>query len=138
MEGVRTCSRTCSMLNRIVGCKTGSILWLINTPRDIQYRIQSYPVLYVYNVHESSTREEKSEPSHYTGKVRAHANVLACLTLYSPPCPCVQTTSKLTESARRVHPHSNKCHVRSLQCALCAHTYAYIPIYNSTYTRALR
>ena len=55
---------------------------------------------------ESSTREEKSVPSHYTGKVREHESVLACLTLYSPPCLCakhVQTTSKLTESARRVH-----------------------------------
>ena len=46
--GVWTCSRTCSMLNRIVGCNTGSILWLINTHRDIQYCIQSYPALYVY------------------------------------------------------------------------------------------
>ena len=88
----------CSMLNRIVGCKTGRI-----------YCIQSYPTLYVCNVHESSTREEKSAPSHYTGKVWAHTSVLACLTLYLPPCLCakhVQTTSKFTESARRVHLHS--------------------------------
>ena len=90
MEGVSTCSRTCSMLNRKVGCKTGSILWLINKHRDIQYCIQSYPALYVYNGHESSTREEKSVPSHYTGKVRAHASVLACLTLYSPLCLCAK------------------------------------------------
>ena len=72
---------------------------------------------YVHIIYTKVQRAKRRVPSHYTGKVRAHASVLACLTLYSPPCLCekhVQTTSKLTKSARRVHQHSllrNKCHV---------------------------
>ena len=93
-----------------------SILWLINTHRDIQ----SYPV---YNVHTNSTREEKSEPSHYTGKVRAHASVLACLTLYSPPCLCAK---HVQIHRRRVHVHLHSLLSRAFfAMRICTYTYQF-------------